>query len=31
METKKEKPIGKDFSTTLYRFDSKNTNVGGKK
>lgn len=30
MQTKKEKPIGKDFSTTLYHFNTKNTNVGDK-
>ena len=31
MNTKKEKPIAKDFSPTLYHFSLKNTNVGDKK
>lgn len=31
METKKEKPNAKDFSSTLYHFDTKKTNVGDKK
>lgn len=31
METKKEKPHAKDFSSALYQFYKKNSNVGGKK